>query len=76
MFNGGSVFPYGKFEYLYQFFIWNLETALDYFIFHVCYIWEGRITITEAYLDGQAQDCSNSSANALELLQSCAKPSI
>ena len=76
MFNGGSVFPYGKSEYLYQIFIWNLETALDYFIFHVCHIWEGRKTITEAYLDGQVQDCSNSSANALELLQSCAKPSI
>ena len=28
------------------------------------------------YIDGIAQDCSNSIANALELLQSCAKPSI
>ena len=28
------------------------------------------------YIDGLAQDCSNSIANALELLQSCAKPSI
>ena len=28
------------------------------------------------YVDGLVQDCSNSSANALELLQSCAKPSI
>ena len=27
----------------------------------------------EASFDGLAQDCSNSSANALELLQSCAK---
>ena len=27
-------------------------------------------------LDGLAQDCSNSIANALELLQSCIKPSI
>ena len=26
------------------------------------------------YIDGLAQDCSNSSANALELLKSCAKP--
>ena len=28
------------------------------------------------YIDGLAQDCSNSFANALELLQSYAKPSI
>ena len=28
------------------------------------------------YINGSVQDCSNSSANALELLQSCAKPSI
>ena len=27
-------------------------------------------------IDGLVQDCSNSSANALELLQSCAKPLI
>ena len=29
-----------------------------------------------AHIDGLAQDCSNSIANALELLQSCTKPSI
>ena len=28
------------------------------------------------YMDGIAQDCSNSTANALELLQPCTKPSI
>ena len=28
------------------------------------------------YIDGLAQDCSNSIANALELMQSCTKPSI
>ena len=28
------------------------------------------------YLNGLVQDCSNSTANALELLQSCTKPSI
>ena len=27
-------------------------------------------------MDGLVQDCSNSIANALELLQSCTKPSI
>ena len=30
----------------------------------------------QVYVDGLAQDCSNSIANALELLQSCAKPSM
>ena len=29
-----------------------------------------------AYIDGLVQDCSNSIANALELLQSCNEPSI
>ena len=29
----------------------------------------------DLYIDGLAQDCSNSIANALELLQSCTKPS-
>ena len=29
-----------------------------------------------AYIDGLVQDCSNSIANALELLQACTKPSI
>ena len=28
------------------------------------------------YINGLVQDCSNSIANALELLQSCTKPSI
>ena len=28
------------------------------------------------HIDGLVQDCSNSIANALELLQSCSKPSI
>ena len=28
------------------------------------------------YFDGSAQDCSNSSALAMELLQSCTEPSI
>ena len=28
------------------------------------------------YIDGLAQDCSNSIANAMELLQSCIKPLI
>ena len=32
--------------------------------------------LTYAYIDGLVQDCSNSISNALELLQSCTKPSI
>ena len=31
---------------------------------------------TDAYVDGLVQDYSNSTANTLELLQSCTKPSI
>ena len=31
---------------------------------------------TRIYIDGLVQDCSISSANALEVLQSCAKPAI
>ena len=38
---------------------------------------ENRDTLATFYgqIDGLAQDCSNSIANALELLQSCTKPS-
>ena len=32
--------------------------------------------IVKYYIDGLAQDCDNSSAKALELPQSCAKPSM
>ena len=31
--------------------------------------------LIDDYFDGLVQDCSNSIANALELLQSCTKPS-
>ena len=34
------------------------------------------LRLGDAYIDGLVQDCSNSIANALELLQSCTKPSI
>ena len=30
--------------------------------------------VEETYINDLVQDCSNSSANALELLQSCTKP--
>ena len=35
-----------------------------------------RIQCTNAYINGLVQDCSNSSADALELLQFCTKPLI
>ena len=35
-----------------------------------------EINLVIAYFDGLVQDCSNSIANALDLLQSCIKPSI
>ena len=37
-------------------------------------LWES--VLFEGYIDGLVQDCSNSSALAMELLQSCTKPSI
>ena len=59
----------------------NIEKTL----WHVCQ--EGRknllyiepvpwLVVVVFHLDGLVQDCSNSIANALELLQSCTKPSI
>ena len=39
-------------------------------------IFERLKTLRIGYFDGFMQDCSNSIANALELLQSCTKPSI
>ena len=37
------------------------------------YAWKSRAKLN---IDGLVQDCSNSTANALELLQFCIKPSI
>ena len=34
------------------------------------------LTLSDGYIDGLAQDCSNFIANALELLQACTEPSI
>ena len=38
--------------------------------------WVVQDSLWYKHIDGLMQDCSNSIANALELLQSCAKPSI
>ena len=49
----------------------NISTA-DYYSFFQGYLNE---TISPQQIDGLVQDCSNSIANAIELLQSCTKPS-
>ena len=38
--------------------------------------WIGLAKRIKIYIDGLVQDCSNSIALAMELLQSCTKPSI
>ena len=38
--------------------------------------WQAMMQLTDVYIDSLVQDCSSSSALAMELLQSCAKPSI
>ena len=47
------------------------QTADVKVINNQCHNWAHCIN----YIFGLAQDCNNSSANALELLQTCAKPS-
>ena len=42
------------------------------YVIHVLLFW---FSAGQFYIDGLTQDCSNSIANALKLLQSCAKPS-
>ena len=42
---------------------------------HVIHVLLFGFGARQFYIDGLTQDCSNSIANALELLQSCAKPS-
>ena len=48
----------------------SVRTALDY-IYHLGW----PMSPLQFHIDGLAQDCSNSCALAMELLQSCAKPS-
>ena len=52
-----------------------------YFVRHFYIQWHTKLNLLfltefKAHIDGLVQDCSNSIANALELLQSCAKPLI
>ena len=43
---------------------------------NICHFFILHTTTEESYIVGLEQDCSNSIANALELLQSCTKPSV
>ena len=60
------------------------ETSSTNHLIHYMVLPWGCIDVTEAkgegvrweYLNGLVQDCSNSTANALELPRSCTKPSI
>ena len=45
---------------------WNMDSA-------VCFLSNSS---SQGHFDGLVQDCSISIANALEILQSCTKPSI
>ena len=47
-------------------------------VMHRCVTWSIKLWQLHVwvYIDGLVQDCSNSIADALELLQSCTKPSI
>ena len=48
---------------------------MDLFLLHIHFVDIVNLHLSEGYSDGLMQDCSNSIANTLELLQSCAKPS-
>ena len=52
--------------------LWYTLLGRSLFVYHFCVL----VFVCIIYIDGLVQDCSNSIANALESLQSCAKPSI
>ena len=57
-----------KLEQKLKYFVTKISSNLSdkHILFCICDLW--------FYFDGLVQDCSNSIADALELLQSCAKP--
>ena len=57
--------------YFYFFLTWSWK-IIPYLLFYFFSTWSWKII---PYFDGLVQDCSNSIANSLELLQSCTKPS-
>ena len=60
--------------------VWTIAMLLHviacYFLSTVHHYHHINLLIKYFYTDGLVQDCSNSSAIAIELLQSCTKPSI
>ena len=54
--------------------IFNFWFEMAFYGSHVFFISRKAQTSDEGHVDGLVQDCSNSIANALELLQSCPKP--
>ena len=62
---------YLGFLFLFELFI-HLGGSKLTFIFILCY----DVTKTAVHIDGLAQNCSNIIAKALELLQSCTRPSV
>ena len=58
--------------------VWNEITQLLHIIVQILTVFLQflRNVLRNSPIDGLVQDCSNSIANALELLQSCTKPSI
>ena len=48
----------------------------NFVLCHLTQNWLANSGFISNYIDGLVQDCSNSSALAMELLQSCTKPSI
>ena len=60
-----------------RFTMWNVYNC-KYWVTHYlwCSIYVCVICYNVSYIDGLVQDCSISIANALEILQSCTKPSI
>ena len=64
-----KIIPYLLF-YFFSNWSWKVITYLRFYFFST---WSWKII---PYFDGVVQDCSNSSDLAMELLQSCTKPSI
>ena len=78
---------YTSFNVWVRYFVWNFKGyPLKFYTKYLTHTWKTAVYFTlfkiyklsdlRAHIDGLVQDCSNSSALAMELLQSCTKPSI
>ena len=54
----------------------QIEAYTKYLKFLYCMAWKNMTLHSADDIDGLVQDCSNSSALAMKLLQSCTKPSV